>query len=207
MTEEKVYDVAIIEDDRVLGSMLQENVSSISGFRCSQLFTSVKDFFEAKPEFQILLLDVNLKDENGIQAIEPILEIYPDAAIVMNTIRDDADTIFEALKRGAVGYLDKQTIGVNLEDVLKTVSDGGAFMTPRIARKIRDTYFTSHRTYLSLLTDRERDVTNGIVEGLSYKLIADRYGIAINTVRMYVKKIYKKLRVHNRSELGKVIRN
>lgn len=207
MTEEKVYDVAIIEDDRVLGSMLQENVSSISGFRCSQLFASVKDFFEAKPEFQILLLDVNLKDENGIQAIEPILEIYPDAAIIMNTIRDDADTIFEALKRGAVGYLDKQTIGVNLEDVLKTVSDGGAFMTPRIARKIRDTYFTSHRTYLSLLTDRERDVTNGIVEGLSYKLIADRYGIAINTVRMYVKKIYKKLRVHNRSELGRVIRS
>lgn len=206
MEADQKQEVVIIEDDRVVGALLQEKVNHTPGFVCHQVFGGVRDFFSARPPMQILLLDVNLKEESGIDAIEPILEAYPDAAIVMNTIRDDADTIFEALKRGAVAYLDKQTISVNFEEVLQIVADGGGYMTPKIARKVFDQYFRPQQKNLALLTEREQDVTRGILEGLSYKVIADKHGIAINTVRMYVKKIYRKLRVHNRSELGRAMK-
>ena len=111
---------------------------------------------------------------------------------------DDATTIFSALKAGAVGYIDKQSFDDNIEEVLESVSNGGAFMTPKIARKVIENFKTPKVTNLS---DRELDVVNGILEGMSYKLIADQNNISIDTVRSHIKNIYKKLSINSKAQL------
>lgn len=192
--------VVIVEDDHILGEILRERVNAISGFHCSHVFEGPLSFLVRKPEAHIILLDIVMPEMNGLEAIDLILKKYPDVAIIMNTIKDDTDTIFTALKKGALGYIDKQSVGVNLEDVLRTVAGGGAYMTPGIARKIFNS-FQEPRNHFEKLTDRERDVTNGILEGLSYKMIASKYDISIDTVRMNIKSIYKKLKINSKGEL------
>ena len=143
---------------------------------------------------------------NGLDAIDLILKKYPSLSIIMNTIKDDTDTIVTALKKGAVGYIDKQSMDINMAEVLRAVSTGGAFMTPKIARIVFNS-FQRTSTEFEKLSDRERDVTTAILDGLSYKLIAEKYNISINTVRMNVKNIYKKLRINSKGELFNMSRN
>lgn len=195
-----IEQVVIIEDDHILGEILQERVNSIPGFKCKYIFAGPLKFLTRKPEANIILLDIVMPEMNGLDAIEIILKKYPDVAIIMNTIKDDTDTIFTALKRGALGYIDKQSIGINLQEVLQTVANGGAYMTPSIARKVFNS-FQEPKNHFEKLTERERDVTNGILEGLSYKLIAQKHEISIDTVRMNVKNIYKKLKINSKGEL------
>lgn len=192
--------VVIIEDDHILGEILKERVNSIPGFQCQHIFAGPLKFLTRKPEAHIILLDIVMPEMNGLEAIELILKKYPDVAIIMNTIKDDTETIFTALKKGALGYIDKQSIGVNLQEVLQTVANGGAYMTPSIARKVFNS-FQEPKNHFEKLTDREKDVTNGILEGLSYKLIAQKHEISIDTVRMNVKNIYKKLKINSKGEL------
>lgn len=192
--------VVIIEDDHILGEILMDQVNTIPGFECKTIYSSPLKFLTRKQDVNIILLDIVMPDMNGLDAIEPILKKYPDVAIIMNTIKDDTDTIFTALKKGALGYIDKQSIGVNLQEVLQTVANGGAYMTPSIARKIFNS-FQEPKSHFEKLTEREKDVTNGILEGLSYKMIAQKHEISIDTVRMNVKNIYKKLKINSKGEL------
>ena len=175
-------------------------MNAIDGFQCHYVFEVPLSFLVRKPEAHNILLDIVIPEMNGLEAIDLILKKYPDVAIIMNTIKNDTDTIFSALKKGALGYIDKQSVGVNLEEVLRTVAEGGAYMTPGIARKIFNS-FQEPRNHFEKLTDRERDVTNGILEGLSYKMIASKYDISIDTVRMNIKSIYKKLKINSKGEL------
>lgn len=192
--------VVIIEDDHILGEILKDQVNAIPGFHCQHVYSGPLHFLTRKSEAQIILLDVAMPEMNGLEAIELILKKYPDVAIIMNTIKDDTETIFTALKKGALGYIDKQSIGINLQEVLQTVANGGAYMTPSIARKVFNS-FQEPKNHFEKLTERERDVTNGILEGLSYKLIAQRHDISLDTVRMNVKNIYKKLKINSKGEL------
>jgi DNA-binding NarL/FixJ family response regulator len=141
---------------------------------------------------------------NGIDAIDPILLKYPEALIVMNTIKDDQETIFTALKRGALGFIDKQSFDVNYEDVLLNIAKGGAYMTPSIARKVVSNFQDSNNT-LEKLSPREKDIANRILEGLSYKLVAIECGISIDTVRIHIKNIYRKLKINSKSQLFNLI--
>jgi DNA-binding NarL/FixJ family response regulator len=141
---------------------------------------------------------------NGLDAIDPILTKYPDALIVMNTIKDDQETIFTALKRGALGFIDKQSFDVNFEEVLQIVANGGAYMTPSIARKVV-TNFHEPSSSLEKLSPREKEIANGILKGLSYKLVAMECGISIDTVRIHIKNIYRKLKINSKSQLFNLI--
>lgn len=192
--------VVIIEDDHILREILREHVNIIDGFQCNHVFEGPLSFLVRNPEAHIILLDIVMHEMNGLEAIDLILKKNPEVSIIMNTIKDDTDTIFAALKKGALGYIDKQSVGVNLEEVLHTVAGGGAFMTPGIARKIFNS-FQEPRNRFEKLTDRERDVTNGILEGLSYKMIASKYDLSIDTVRMNIKSIYRKLKINSKGEL------
>ena len=122
----------------------------------------------------------------------------------MNSIKDDTESIFKALQLGAIGYIDKQSFEINFKEVFESVANGGAYMTPKIARMLIS-FINKPRQIIEQLTDREKDIVNGIVDGLSYKLIADRHEIAIDTVRMNVKKVYRKLRINSKSELFKMM--
>lgn len=192
--------IAIIEDDRLLAEMMQEEINLTSSYRCDYIFHNAKAYLQSGMNFHMILLDIVLPELSGLDAIGRILEIYPETSIIMNTIKDDSDTIFKALQMGAVGYIDKQSFTNNFPEVFKSVENGGAYMTPKIARKIIG-FFQQSKSYFEELTSREMDIVNGILDGLSYKLIADRYSISINTVRTNIKRIYRKLEINSKSEL------
>jgi DNA-binding NarL/FixJ family response regulator len=199
-----VKNIIIIEDDIHLARLMQESVNEIENMSCKQIFTNPLDFLNNPVEADIYLLDIVMPEMNGIEAIERILKLYPNASIVMNTIKDDSETIFKALQSGASGYIDKQSFEMNFKEVFESIENGGAYMTPKIARQVIS-FFNQPKNISEQLTEREKDVVNGILDGLSYKLIADRYSIAIDTVRMNVKRIYRKLEINSKSELFKMM--
>lgn len=196
--------IIIIEDDIHLARLMQESVNEIENMSCKQIFTNPLDFLNNPVEADIYLLDIVMPEMNGIEAIERILKLYPNASIVMNTIKDDSETIFKALQSGASGYIDKQSFEMNFKEVFESIENGGAYMAPKIARQVIS-FFNQPKNISEQLTEREKDVVNGILDGLSYKLIADRYSIAIDTVRMNVKRIYRKLEINSKSELFKMM--
>jgi DNA-binding NarL/FixJ family response regulator len=200
------HQVVVLEDDRILAEVIRERVNRIDGFECMHVFESPLQFLSSGVRAEIVLLDVVMPGMNGLDAIEPILAANPDAAIVMNTIRDDSETIFAALKRGALGYLDKQSFDVRLEEVLTIVSGGGAYMTPKIARNVIDSFQQSHQDF-EKLSQRERDVTHAILDGLSYKMIADKLDISVDVVRANIKAIYRKLNINSKGELFRLAKS
>ena len=193
--------VAILEDDTVLGNILKDQVNNIPGFICDIVLDNPVKFLEGKHCPDIMLLDISMPRMNGLEAIDHILAKCPNISIVINTIRDDDDTIFEALKKGALGYLDKQHTDLKLSDVLQTVANGGAYMTPRIARRVFESFQARKGQNFDDLSAGEMNVVKGILDGLSYKMIAERHEISINTVRMHVKRIYRKLNINSKGEL------
>lgn len=194
------YKVIIIEDDAVFAKLQVNAVNNLENFICEEYYLNPIEFLNSKSKPDIILLDLVMPEMNGLDAILPILEKHPNVAIVINSIKDETDVILSALKQGAVGYIDKQNFFEYLEEVLESVSNGGAFMTPKIARKVFD-FFQKQKNHLESLTKRETDVANGIIDGLSYKLIATRHNISLDTVRMNIRSIYKKLKINSKSEL------
>jgi len=196
--------IIIIEDDIHLAKLMQENINTIENLQCQYIFTNPIDFLNNPVEADIYLLDIIMPEMDGLTAIEKIHKLYPNAIIIMNSIKDDTESIFKALQLGAIGYIDKQSFEINFKEVFESVANGGAYMTPKIARMLIS-FINKPRQIIEQLTDREKDIVNGIVDGLSYKLIADRHEIAIDTVRMNVKKVYRKLSINSKSELFKMM--
>jgi DNA-binding NarL/FixJ family response regulator len=196
--------IIIIEDDIHLAKLMQENINTIENLQCQHIFTNPIEFFNNPIEASVYLLDIVMPEMNGLDAIEKILKLFPDSIIIMNTIKDDSETIFKALQLGASGYIDKQSFEMNFKEVFASIGNGGAYMTPKIARMVIS-FFNNPRTVVEKLTSRENDIVKGILDGLSYKMIADRHEIAIDTVRMNVKKVYRKLRINSKSELFKMM--
>jgi DNA-binding NarL/FixJ family response regulator len=195
--------ISVIEDDVLLANLMKEKINESSNYQCIDIFNSAEKFLNKAKETDIILLDVMLGGSNGIEAIKPILVKFPKSSIVMNTIKDDSETIFTSLQLGASGYIDKQSFDLNFEEVFEAIENDGAYMTPKIAKKVIDYFQVSKKRNnpFETLTRRENDIAQGILDGLSYQQIADRHSIALDTVRMNVKKIYKKLQINSKGEL------
>jgi len=151
----------------------------------------------------VILMDIQLPGMSGIKGMEIIKEKYPDVDIIMLTIYHDSHKIFDSLKAGASGYLLKHTSLPEIKEAIEMLLKGGAPMSPQIARKVI-THFNEQKPKKnpdSMLTSREQDIVTGLVDGLSYKMIADRYDISIDTVRAHVRNIYKKLHVNSKAEV------
>jgi DNA-binding NarL/FixJ family response regulator len=118
----------------------------------------------------------------------------------MNSEIDDSDTIYHIMQKGAVGFIDKQSFKDDIFKVLKSIENGGAYMSPRVARKVME-FFSGQKHILEPLTEREHEITNTLLDGLSYKMIAEKMFISIDTVRSHIRNIYKKLNVTSKSEL------
>jgi DNA-binding NarL/FixJ family response regulator len=197
-------EVIIFEDDIHLAKMIKDCINDYNEINCSFIFTTINEFFENPIEADIYLLDIVMPGISGLDAISKILKIYPNSKIVMNSNLDDSDTIFKALQNGAVGYIDKESFEMNFRDVFTSIIDGGAYMTPKIARKVVE-FFNNKKIIGEKLTKREKDILDGLLDGLSYKLIGDKFGIGINTVRMNITKIYRKLNINSKAELFKLV--
>jgi DNA-binding NarL/FixJ family response regulator len=148
----------------------------------------------------ILLLDINLPGMSGIEGIIPIKKKFDSIQIVMISVMTDSQSIFKAICSGASGYIDKETSLSEIKEALMDVYNGGSPITPSIARKVFDYFQPSHQLQ-EVLSHREQEVVEGIVDGLSYKLIADRLTVSINTVRKYIRQVYTKLQINSKGEL------
>jgi DNA-binding NarL/FixJ family response regulator len=195
--------IAIIEDDEVVRNTVSSFLSRETDFNCVIIASSVDDFMAKSAklvQLDIVLTDIGLPGMNGIEAIPLLRKKFPDVSVVMLSVYIDSDHIFKALCAGAVGYLQKDTPLEDVVDSLKVIHKGGSAMSPAIARKVVD-YFAPKRTYNEPLTAKERQVIAAMVEGCSYKMIAHRLGIGLETVRHHIKNIYRKLHVNSKGEV------
>lgn len=195
--------VSIVEDDRMILQSMKELLDLQSGLTFESSAHSVEGFLEHPSHPQVILLDIGLEGPlSGLEGIRPIKAQYPTAEIIMLTTFDDSDRIFKALCAGASAYLTKRTPLAQIVEAIQVVHGGGSYMSPGIARKVVD-YFAPKRSDYPDLTPRQHQIADGIIEGLSYKLIADKLMITTETVRDHIKKIYKKLEVNSKTELIK----
>jgi|SRR5436190_13708025 DNA-binding NarL/FixJ family response regulator len=195
--------LALIEDDEVVRTSLAAFFSRQEGVDCSIVAVSVEDFLvksdnAVKPD--IILSDIGLPGLTGIEGIPLIKKKFPETSIIILSVYADSDRVFKALCAGAVGYLQKDTPVEEILECINIISKGGSAMSPAIARKVVD-YFAPKRTYNEPLTAKEQQVITAMVDGLSYKMIASRLGITLETVRQHIKNIYRKLHVNSKGEV------
>ena len=198
--------VGIVEDNIKIRDLIQRYLDMQEDMSCPVAKDSVEemlDYLEKHQAPDVLLMDIQLPGMTGIKGMEIIKSKYPDIDIIMLTVYHDSHKIFDSLKAGASGYLLKHTSLPEIKESIDNLLKGGAPMSPQIARKVI-THFNDQAPQKnpdSMLTDREQDIVNGLVDGLSYKLIADRFDISIDTVRAHIRNIYKKLHVNSKAEV------
>ena len=197
--------VGIIEDNKKIRQLMQRYLDMQEDMSCPVATESVEEMLEHLTKFShpnVLLMDIQLPGMSGIEGMKIIQQKYPDIEIIMLTVYHDSHKIFDSLKAGASGYLLTHTSLPEIKDAIELLMQGGAPMSPQIARKVI-THFNDRgqKQQESNLTNREQDIVNGLVDGLSYKLIADRLDISIDTVRAHIRNIYKKLHVNSKAEV------
>lgn len=194
--------VGIIEDDAHIRSLLQDYLNQQAKMNCAIACHSVEHFFETvslETALHVLIQDIGLPGKSGLEAIRLVKADFPETEIVMFSIYDDANRVFKAFCAGASGYLLKNT---RLEDIKKAIieiHEGKAAMSPSIAKKVIN-YFRP-TPVSGPLTEKESQVVQLLTDGLSYKMVADRMQISMNTVQTHIKNIYKKLQVHSKAEV------
>jgi DNA-binding NarL/FixJ family response regulator len=206
-----MMNLALIEDDENIRKAVGAYFIRQSQYATS-LFGSVEECLDRMkggylPE--VIIMDLGLPGMSGLDGIRLIKEKYPAIDIIVFSVFNDSARIFESLCAGAVGYLLKSTPFQQIKEGIEMIKEGGSPMSPEIARQVI-TFFKTPRTRevpASPLSDKEKEIVVGLVDGLSYKLIADRMDITIETVRFHIKNIYRKLQVHSKGEvIGKSLR-
>ena len=196
--------LAIIEDDPSIRQSYVTYLCAQPEFDCVLIAGSVEEFLELLPTARrpprLVLSDIGLPGMTGIEGVTRIRRVLPKAEVVLITVFAEPERLFQALCAGAVGYLLKSTMLRDVKTALLEVLDGGSPMSPAIARHIVR-HFRPAPAPAELLTARELQLVQAIEEGLSYRLVAERLGISINTVRTFIRRIYDKLQVNSKAEL------
>ena len=207
-----IIKAAIIEDQRDIREGLAMMIRGTHGYRCTGTFRSMEEAVE-QIGFEVpdvVLLDIGLPGMSGIEGIPLLKERYPNMLLLMLSVYDDDETIFDALCAGASGYLLKKTPPARLIESLKEAVNGGAPMSPEIALRViklfRDIRPPDRADYK--LTPHEIRLLKLLVEGHNYKTAAVEVGISVTTVAFHMRNIYEKLQVHSKSEaVSKALRN
>lgn len=204
MNPAEKINIVIIEDIEDIRETLREYLEYSGQAGLVRSFESMESFFKSIDETEapdIVLCDIVLPGMNGIDGIRAIKNVFPDADIIMLTVFDDNKKIFNSLCAGATGYLLKGTPLPEISKIIRLVKDGGSYMSPSIARKVTEYFLPQKKNIEDVLTEKEKQIVGSLTEGLSYKLIADRLNISIDTVRFHIKKIYRKLHVNSKAEV------
>ncbi len=198
-----LHDIWLVEDNAHFRRTMQWLVNKTPGMHCTQSFESCEDaLIKLKTEVlpELILLDINLPGMNGIQGIEKIKSISPETHIVILTVYDDNDKVFDALCAGASGYLLKDSAPEKIIDSIEEALAGGAPMSMQIAHKVLEIF--SHLKPKKSdygLTPREKELLQLMTTGLSRQQIADKLFISFHTVTTHLKNIYSKLHVNSKS--------
>jgi len=198
MSKHSVIKICIVEDDALILKSLQQVLNRAEGFNVTGTFFSaeaaLENFKDHHPD--VLLLDIDLPGISGIEAIPKLKKILPDLNIVMLTVHEESELVFSALRQGAVGYLVKGSNSRFLLEGIKEVYEGGAPMSPSIARQVIASFRPQKD---SVLSERESEVLQKLSNGTNNKQIADDLFVSVNTVKAHIKNIYKKLHVNSRA--------
>ena len=196
--------VAIFEDNMLLRESLFQLINGTEGYICVGVFPDCKDIIHGinKSQPDVVLMDIQMPGITGIEGVRLIKEKYPEIKIIMQTVVEDEDKIFASICNGASGYLLKNTSPSRLLEAIKEVQAGGAPMTPSIAQKVLEKFRkqSPSKDESHNLSNREKEVLDCLVEGMSYKMIAAHCTISIDTVRHHIRNIYDKLHVNSKSE-------
>jgi len=209
--EAKKISIALIEDENSVRSSVKSFLKKQPEFECGIIADSVESFIEQlknDPTPDIVLVDIKLPGLSGISGISYLKEKFPTMEFIVFTSYGDWELVFDSLRAGASGYLLKGSDLSEIKDAVELLNSGGAPMSPEIAKKVIK-YFSSEKVTKvgETLTIKERQVVDGLVEGLSYKMIAGKLGISIDTVRFHIKHVYRKLHVNSKAEvIGKSVR-
>jgi DNA-binding NarL/FixJ family response regulator len=207
--------VAVFEDNKKYRESLCVLIDGSPGFEIAGAFEDgsnvVENISSCRPD--VILMDIEMPKCNGISALAQIKQAFPDLNVLMQTVFEDDNTIFDAICNGASGYILKNTPPVRILDAIMETYQGGATMSPVIAKKVMQLLQQRNNQSSSIpetsfnLTTREKEILTYMVNGLSYKMIADKCSISFETVRSHINNIYKKLHVATMTEaVAKAIR-
>lgn len=207
MTTENVpaLQVAVVEDDRATREGLVALIGGTAGHRCVGAWGSVEEALHAPVAVapRVVLLDIDLPGVPGSQGVPRLRERFPEATVVMLTVYDAEESVFESIVNGASGYLLKSTPPARLLEALAEAADGGAPMTPVIAGRVlamlRAGSLPARPRAAIELTDAQRRLLALLAEGHGYRGAAEAMGISPNTVRNHVRAVYDKLHVHSKN--------
>jgi two-component system nitrate/nitrite response regulator NarL len=195
--------VIIFDDSKDRRDSLRYLLEMYDDMECVGLFEDcvrvLENVEESKPN--VVLMDIEMPGVNGIDGVRKIKQKFPDVLVLMQTVYEDDDNLFESIKAGASGYLLKKSDPEKIIGAIREVVQGGAPLSPNMALKVLK-YFQARPIANNqyALTDREKNVLGLLVDGLSYKMIADKEHISFHTVNAHVRKIYEKLHVHSLAE-------
>jgi DNA-binding NarL/FixJ family response regulator len=200
--------VSIVEDNDKLRGTLAKMIGRAEGFKFISDYGSaeaaLEDLPKVKPE--VVLMDINLPGMNGVECVRKLKAILPTTQVMMLTVYEDTENIFNALAAGANGYMLKRTPTKELIEAIREVHRGGSPMTTHIARLVVQSFqkpaaaAPAAGSDLSELSEREQQVLDLLSQGLIYKEIADKLNIGYETVHTYIRRIYEKLQVRTRTE-------
>jgi DNA-binding NarL/FixJ family response regulator len=196
--------ISIIEDDDWIRENLATQIRQTHGFACAGCYRNGEEALTGLPKAipDVVLMDINLPRMSGIECVRKLKAMFPSTHVLMLTVYEDSDKIFDSLLAGASGYLLKRTPQAEILEAIRDVSNGNSPMTGHIARKVVQ-YFNQRgdaQKEIEKLSRREREVLDHLAQGMPYKEIADVLTVSIDTVRMHIKGIYGKLHVHSRGE-------
>ncbi len=200
-------EVAIVEDEAGVRAGLMEILQHATGIHCAAACGSAEEALQILPELapDVVLMDVNLPEMNGIECVRNLVAHIPDVLVIMLTIYDAVDPIFDSIAAGAMGYLLKPVRQDELLAAIRDVTVGGSPMTSAVARKVLQTFRRNPPRAepddkLHELTLREREVLDHLARGFIEKEVASELGVSFNTVHTMVSRIYRKLQVRTRRD-------
>lgn len=197
--------VAIFEDNNSLRNGLYQLIDGSNGFECVGAYPDCSNILKhietIKPD--VILMDIEMPGINGIEGVKIVMDKYPGMKILMQTIFEETEKIFQSICAGASGYILKNTAASRILEAIRETHEGGAPMSPSVATKVlklvQDPSPAIQKNNFNL-SEREKEILACLVKGMSYKLIADKCFISIDTVRGHIRSIYEKLHVHSKSE-------
>jgi DNA-binding NarL/FixJ family response regulator len=196
--------VSIVEDSEAVRTTLSRVIARAEGLQCLSVYSNAEAALAGLPGEapDVVLMDINLPGMNGVECVRQLKQTAPHVQVLMLTVYEDTDSIFNALAAGASGYLLKRTPRDELLAAIKDVMKGGSPMTTHIARKVVQSFQRTAPVAQPTenLSEREQQVLDCLAQGFLYKEIAEKLGISYETVHTYIRRIYEKLQVRTRTE-------
>lgn len=196
-------EVALIEDQDDIREAICALINSADGFQCIHTYRNGGDAIKELPKLKpdIVLVDINMPGMSGIECVKNLKKLMPETQFMMQTVYEDDENIFNALRSGASGYILKKTIAAKMLDAIKELYNGGSPMSAEVARRVVASLQEKDKNSVEdILTNREKEVVTLLARGFIYKEIASEINIEFETVKKHIQNIYKKLHVQNKIE-------